>query len=120
MIVAEEIVCHDLGSVEQIPRGEGRQLRVGALLLAVFRTREGGLFATQALCPHRGGPLADGIVGGGQVICPLHGYRFDLATGQSIGSDCQPLQTYRVHVDERGNMVLSLPVQTARQRATLK
>jgi nitrite reductase (NADH) small subunit len=50
--------------------------------IAVFRQRDGQLFAVQNRCPHRQGALAEGIAGGGKVICPLHAHKFDLATGE--------------------------------------
>ena len=96
----------ELGSLELIPRGEGRTFVVGDRDVAVFRTRSGEVFATQARCPHEGGPLADGMVGGGRVICPMHAYRFDLASGRPLGNDCAALRTYRVTVDERGELLL--------------
>jgi nitrite reductase (NADH) small subunit len=85
-----------LGPSALIPPGEGRVFEVDGRRIAVFRTRHGDLFATQAECPHRQGPLADGLVGGGQVVCPLHGFRFDLRTGEPAGHDCAPLITYAV------------------------
>ncbi len=85
----------DLGPVEFIPLGEGRAYTVQDLTIAVFRQRDGRLFATDNTCPHRGGPLADGIVGAGKVICPLHARKFDLATGQCLGEDLT-VRTYPV------------------------
>ena len=79
---------HRLGPVDQIPVGEGRNFSVAAQQVAVFRTRQGGLFATQANCPHRGGPLADGLIGENTVICPLHDWNFDLATGETKNGEC--------------------------------
>ena len=52
----------NLGSISRIPEGQGRCYVVGAEEIAVFRQRDGRLFATQNRCPHRQGPLADGIV----------------------------------------------------------
>jgi len=54
---------------------------------------------------HKRGPLADGLVGGETVICPLHGWKFDLKTGQALFGDCG-LKTYPVSVDEAQNVVL--------------
>jgi nitrite reductase (NADH) small subunit len=68
-------------SVEDVPLGEGRSVLAGGRRVAVFRA-EDGWFALDAQCPHRGGPLADGIVARRTVICPLHERRFDLVTGQ--------------------------------------
>jgi nitrite reductase (NADH) small subunit len=100
--------AHNLGPVEQIPIGEGRTFQVGGLAVAVFRTRTGELFAAQAACPHKGGRLADGIMGAGKVICPLHAYKFDLANGQPVGNDCPALRTYPVRLNASGEIVLNL------------
>jgi nitrite reductase (NADH) small subunit len=102
----------DLGPLDAIPLGEGRTCVVGGLEIAVFRTREGGVHAVQARCPHRGGPLADGLVGGGSVVCPLHGRRFDLSTGQPIGDRCAALATYRVEVTPQRRLLLCAPVRS--------
>ena len=77
-----------IGEVEQLPKGEGRTYEVAGHRLALFRTRAGDVFATQANCPHRGGPLADGLVGGTSVICPLHDRTYDLRTGAGIENEC--------------------------------
>ncbi len=98
----------DLGPVEQIPLGEGKTFRIGPYPVAVFRARSGNLYATQALCTHKGGPLAEGLIGGETLVCPLHAYRFNLATGQPVGHDCLALKTYSVDVSEGGEMRLTL------------
>ena len=79
---------HLLGSLDQIPPGEGKTFVVDGVSLAVFRTREGGVFATQAYCPHRNGPLADGLTDGMTVVCPLHDRIYSLATGEGVGHEC--------------------------------
>ena len=107
---------YDLGPVEQIPIGEGRLLRIGHVPVAVFRARDGSVFATQALCPHRGGPLADGIIGGGQLQCPLHGYKFELDAGKPIGNDCEALKTYQVEVTEQERIRITL--ERAKEQTT--
>jgi nitrite reductase (NADH) small subunit len=91
-----------IGPVTQIPFGEGRVFEVGAVRMAIFRTRAGEVFATQAECPHRGGPLADGLLDTASIVCPLHDRAFDLRTGQ--GPDCK-IVTYPVHVQD-GEIVL--------------
>ena len=70
-----------VGSVEEIPVGEGRTFAVEGSQIAVFRLRDGTLRAIDAVCPHRGGPLADGLADGTVVVCPLHGHTFDLCSG---------------------------------------
>jgi len=99
---------YNLGSLDRIPPGEGRVFQVENTDIAIFRTRGGAVYATQAACPHRTGPLADGLVGAGSVICPLHSYKFDLATGQPLGNTCNALKTYNIAVNEAGELVLNL------------
>ena len=70
-----------LGTSSRIPPGQGFCYVVDKQEIAVFRQRDGRLFAVQNRCPHRQGPLAEGVVGNGQVICPLHSHKFDLKTG---------------------------------------
>jgi nitrite reductase (NADH) small subunit len=96
-----------LDNVEAIPVGEGRAFTVGERRIAVFRNRQGELFATQARCPHRDGPLFDGLLGGCTLICPLHWMRFDLTTGCSSDPKFS-LETYPVHVDEQGRVLVEL------------
>jgi nitrite reductase (NADH) small subunit len=96
-----------LEHVDAIPLGEGRAFAVGEQRIAIFRNRRGELFATQASCPHRSGPLFDGLVGGCTVICPLHGMRFDLGTGASSDPKLS-LKTYPVHLDEQGRVLVEL------------
>jgi nitrite reductase (NADH) small subunit len=82
-----------VGEVSQLPKGEGRTFDVAGRRMAVFHTRAGDIYATQAECPHKSGPLADGLVGGTTVICPLHDRVYDLRTGQGPPSECA-LQVY--------------------------
>ncbi|MBV9707955.1 MAG: Rieske 2Fe-2S domain-containing protein, partial [Chloroflexi bacterium] len=63
--------------------------------------------ATQSACTHKGGPLADGLIGAGKLICPLHAYKFELATGQPLGHTCAALTTYPVSLSETGDILLS-------------
>src|SRR6188508_1018570 len=96
-----------LGPITAIPEGEGRSFQIGLAQIAVFRSRDGGLFATQAECPHRRGPLADGLLGAGTLICPLHSLKFDLRTGHSPGSDCS-LRVYPTRIDDSGRILVEL------------
>ena len=98
----------NLGSVEQIPVGEGRRFDIGGAAIAVFRSRQGRLFATQAECSHKAGPLADGLIGGDALICPLHKFKFNLETGEPLGHDCPALLTYPVSLSETGEIIVGL------------
>jgi nitrite reductase (NADH) small subunit len=84
-----------LCSTEDVPPGEGRSVSVGGSRLALFRLPT-GWFAVQGVCPHKGGPIADGIAADRSVICPLHERRFDLDSGEPLGHDCEALRTYSV------------------------
>jgi len=95
-----------LGPLSTIPPGEGRNFDVLGEKIAVLRTRTDQVFAVQAGCPHRGGPLADGLLGGSTLICPLHGWKFDVSRGDVLFGDCG-LKTYPVRVDEAGQIVLN-------------
>jgi nitrite reductase (NADH) small subunit len=96
-----------IGRTSEIPPGEGRTFEVDGRRIAVFHTRMGGFFATQADCPHKGGPLADGLIGGTTVVCPLHERSWDLATGvPAADSDC-PIAVYPVRATEDGTLVLA-------------
>lgn len=101
-------VSYNLGSVENIPLGEGREYKIAGELIAIFRERSGALHAVQALCPHRGGALADGLVGAGKVVCPMHAFKYELSSGQPVGHDCATLKTYRVRINRLGEILLSL------------
>lgn len=125
---ARSFVEHPVGPLAGIPVGEGRSYDVAGRQIAVFRLRNGQVHATQAVCPHRGGPLADGQLDERIVICPLHAYAFVLATGRRVGDQdgdaasgsvgahsTQPeisgsaaaVQVYPVRVDE-GTVVVTL------------
>ena len=98
----------NLGQLARIPRGEGRMFQVGAASIAVFHTRNGSVFATEPSCPHKGGPLADGIIGEHKVICPLHAFIFDLSSGQPLGNSCGALKTYPAMVNEEGEILVGI------------
>ena len=92
-------VGYALGPVDQIPFGEGRAFAVRGHQVAVFRKRDGSLRALSAVCPHKGGPIADGQIDNKVVLCPLHLNAFELDTGCST-TGAAPLRTYRVAIDD--------------------
>jgi nitrite reductase (NADH) small subunit len=95
------------GPLSSVPPGEGRTFDIGTRKIAVFHTREGGVFASQAECPHKHGPLADGLLGGSTLVCPLHSWKFDLVTGQSDNGQCG-LKTYPARLSPGGQIVVDV------------
>lgn len=76
-----------VGRVDDIPRLGSRVIETPIGNVAVFRTATGEVFALDDRCPHRGGPLSQGIVHGRQVTCPLHGWKVHLDTGRAVAPD---------------------------------
>jgi len=105
----------NLGPVEKVPRGQGLCFIVGGREIAVFRQRDGRIFATENRCPHRQGPLSEGLLGSGKVICPLHAHTFDLASGAGPNPE-ECLQVYTVR-EEKGDLLLLVEqaVRTTKQ-----
>jgi nitrite reductase (NADH) small subunit len=98
---------HAIGPLSQIPRGEGRNFEIGGRVVAVFRTHQDEVFASQATCPHKQGPLADGMLGGATLMCPLHDRTYDLRTGKVLVGECD-IAVYPVRRDEDGTLVVTV------------
>jgi nitrite reductase (NADH) small subunit len=94
-------------SVSDVPLGEGRAVLLDGQLIAVFHTRS-GWFALDQRCPHKDGPLADGIVAEGCVICPLHERRFDLASGRCLNDPALEVGAYSVELRDEGVYIASV------------
>ena len=89
----------DIGPVDQIAPGNARTLPVrGGTEIAVFHTLEGRFYALENKCPHKAGPLSQGIVHGNVVTCPLHSWQISLKSGEALGDDegCVPTIPLRV------------------------
>ena len=94
----------DIGDVTDIPLRGARLLKTHLGCIAVFRTAETEVYAASNTCPHKGGPLSEGIVHGQSVTCPLHNWVFDLNTGQAQGADDGEIATYPVRL--KGTRIL--------------
>mgnify|MGYP001571291097 CR=1 FL=1 len=97
----------EVGDIEDIPRRGARVVRTPKGDIAVFRTGTDEIFALQDRCPHKGGPLSQGIVYGSKVTCPLHSRILDLANGRMDPPDEGCAATNVVRVDA-GKIFLSL------------
>lgn len=90
----------DVGGIEDLTPGEGRTYVVGGRQVAVFLLGDGSVRAMDAVCPHKGGPLADGQVDGNVVICPLHQYAFSFTDGR-CADGIDAVRTYPAQVVDR-------------------
>ncbi len=92
-------VWTDIGALEAIPRRGARVVRTAQGCIAVFRTAEDEVFALEDRCPHKGGPLSQGIVHAKSVTCPLHGWVLSLETGAAQGADVGVTQAFPLKVE---------------------
>lgn len=97
-----------VGKLEEIPRQGARVVRRPEKGdIALFRTQDDQVFALADKCPHKGGPLSQGIVHGGRVTCPLHNWAVELASGKAVPPDEGCAARYPVQVKD-GQVLLSL------------
>jgi len=90
----------DIGPTTQIAPGNARTLPVrGGEEIAVFHTMRGEFFALVNACPHKRGPLSQGIVHGDVVTCPLHNWNISLRSGEALGDDQGCVPTIPLKVD---------------------
>lgn len=89
-----------IGSLSDIPRRGARCVASPRGRIAVFRTADDQVFATEDRCPHKGGPLSQGIVHGTSVTCPLHNWVISLETGKAQGADQGEVRTIKVKVED--------------------
>lgn len=97
-----------VANVSDIPVGRMRAFTIGDRKIALYHT-ERGFFASDNVCPHRGGPLADGDLIGEEIICPWHLWGFDVATGLCTGNATVSVLTHEVRVDADRIMVRLSP-----------
>ncbi|HHD11928.1 MAG TPA: nitrite reductase small subunit NirD [Deltaproteobacteria bacterium] len=90
-------------STDQIPRGTGIRVRLKDKEIALFRTKDDRFFALENRCPHRDGPISEGMLSGTTLICPLHNMRIELSTGTLCNGGNEEYDNIRVfrveHID---------------------
>jgi nitrite reductase (NADH) small subunit len=101
----------EVGTIEDIPRLGSRLIKRDGGDIAVFRNAEDEVFALLNCCPHKGGPLSEGIVYGRTVACPLHNWCLDLHSGRAKAPDEGCATSFAVRVEERRVLVASEPDQ---------
>ena len=90
----------DVGALADVPLRGARVVKTRAGCVGLFRTAEDEVFAMSNTCPHKGGPLSEGIVHGRKVTCPLHNWVFSLETGVAEGQDTGELATFPVRFED--------------------
>lgn len=90
----------DVGALDAVPQRGARVIKTALGCVAVFRTAADEVFALDNACPHKAGPLAEGIVHGNSVTCPLHNWVFSLETGAAQGADEGQVATYPARVTD--------------------
>jgi nitrite reductase (NADH) small subunit len=94
-----------VATLDEIPRLGARVVIIDEVAIALFRTSDDRVFALRDQCPHRGGPLSQGIVHGSCVTCPLHDWVIDLTTGQATGADEGSADRFEVRLEQRAVLV---------------
>ncbi len=98
----------DIGLLEDIPRRGARVVKTARGDIAIFRTVDDQVFALDDKCPHKGGPLSQGIVQGEFVTCPLHNWMISLKTGEAQGADQGCTRSIAIRQQD-GRILLSWP-----------
>ena len=106
-----------VGNVDDIPVAGARVVVSPRCRIAVFRTADNQVFALEDRCPHRNGPISQGIVHGKQVTCPLHNLVINLADGEADGDGYLPVCTLSTRVGEGGEVFLNIGDIRARPQA---
>ena len=95
----------DVGGFDEIPARGARVVATPSGDVAIFRTADGGIFALRDRCPHKGGPLSQGIVHGESVTCPLHNWVISLETGEAQGADSGRVPAIELRI-ENGRILM--------------
>jgi nitrite reductase (NADH) small subunit len=106
----------DVGALTDIPLRGARVVKTAAGCVAVFRTAENEAHALEDRCPHKGGPLSQGIVHGTSVTCPLHNWVISLETGEAQGADTGTVMTVPLRI-ESGRLLLDFAALKQRNAA---
>ena len=93
----------EITQLDEIPVLGSRVVKTDSMDIAIFRTSDDRIFAVKDACPHKQGPLSQGIVHGTAVTCPLHNWKIDLASGKALGADEGCTNVYETKVE--GDMV---------------
>ncbi|AHJ68433.1 nitrite reductase small subunit NirD [Granulibacter bethesdensis] len=99
----------EIGGIEDVPLRGARCVQTPVGKIAIVRTMDNRVFAIGDTCPHRNGPLSEGIVHDHSITCPLHNWVFSLETGQAQGADEGSVPVYKLR-EQEGRLFLSADV----------
>ena len=102
----------EIVKLKDIPKLGSRVVATETMTIAVFRTSTDEVFAIRDACPHKGGPLSQGIVHGTSVTCPLHNWKVDLASGEALGPDEGCTNVFPVKVED-GKVYIDFAIAVA-------
>lgn len=94
----------EVGNLNDIPQLGSRVVEANGKEVAIFRTADDSVFALRNKCPHKNGPLSEGMVHGNKVACPLHNWNIDLTSGEAVAPDKGCTRKYEVKLE--GDMIL--------------
>lgn len=97
-----------VAKIEDLPEKMGKTTQVGELELAIFKLSDGRIHAIENRCPHKGGVLAEGMVSGEHVFCPMHDWKISVKDGKVQEPDVGCVQTFEVEVND-GEVYVVLP-----------
>ncbi len=100
-----------IARLSDIPKRGARLVKTLVGPIAVFRTFDDKVFALDNKCPHKDGPLSEGLVYGYNVSCPLHNLQIDLRTGEAKGSGKGRVKTYQVKLKDEQIFLDILPFE---------
>ena len=106
----------DIAQLDDVPKRGARMVKTALGCVAVFRTAEDKVFALDNACPHKAGPLVEGIVHGTSVTCPLHNWVNSLETGEAQGADEGRVASFPARVQD-GRILLDRTFLLARSAA---
>lgn len=89
---------YKITEVENIPSMGSRIVKIGEIEIAIFKTKDGSIFAINNICPHKQGKLSEGLVHEHIVTCPLHNWDINLSNGEALGNDsgCTNVYEYKI------------------------
>ena len=88
-----------VAKIHEIPGISGKKISINGKKIALFKNKD-SVFAIRNSCPHQGAELSEGHISDSNVVCPLHGWQFDLKTGTFSGNENIRIPTYKVKVEK--------------------